>query len=200
MGLKFVDKTMLYGRARRVKLVKQVSLIVIVVLLLVLAISFLFKENKYVDRNVNYAMLKSYFNGKGYSCVQLERDGGRCVNDQESYYYSFTRYADGFIFLKKTSTYTIQIRHVKSTNNNDISISTNSNSLAGTRDKTYYCITDDGLVGTLKSCVTDSGDELTTQSYLGEVEDVISDLNQIINASGYNKDSLLDDYEWVRSI
>lgn len=192
------DQSMFYGRARRLAIVRTILIIALIIFLVFLGFKmFAKKEVKFIDRNVNYAFLRDHFKGKGYSCDRLERDGGRCVYEVGSNYKSFTRYGDGFIFLIKSNSYTIQFRHVKSTAN-DFMFYTNEYALVGEKNKTYYCLTSNDIFGEFVSCSTSDGEELETKSYIGALEVALTEMNEFIDASGYDRDVLINDYEWQK--
>lgn len=192
------DQTMFYGRARRMAIVKTGLIIGLLIFLAFLGYKMLSKEDvKYVDRNVNFAFLRDHFKSKGYSCDRLERDGGRCVYEVNTNYKSFTRYGDGFIFLIKSNSYTIQFRHVKSTAN-DFVFYTNESALVGERNKTYYCLTSNDIFGDFVSCSTEDGEVLETKSYIGALEVALIEMNEFIDASGYDRDKLINDFEWQK--
>lgn len=191
-------KTMFYGRYRRVEFAKKVLVIFTAVLLLVLAIAFLSKKViGRVNTNVEFAYLKQYFKGNGYSCQTIEKDGGNCFKESETGSVYFTRYDEGFYYLIKTDNYELYFRHIVNTYN-DITFSTTDTALAGYKSKTYSCYTDDGITGKLEECITKNGIKLDSETYIGVVNEYINKLNEIIDASGYRRDSLLDDYYWIK--
>jgi hypothetical protein len=44
--------------------------------------------------------------------------------------------------------------------------------------------------------MTDEAEILTLNSYLGQVESAINDLNDILNHSGYDKEVLIEEFVW----
>ena len=192
------DETAFYGRARRLAIVRSIVIIIVIIVVLFFVYKLLRgNEVTIVDNNINFAYLKDHFKSKGYSCDRLEKDGGRCVYDVGNNYMSFTRYNDGFVYLVKTNSYTIQFRHVKSTYN-DFKFITNENALAGVKNSEYYCITSNDIFGEFDSCSTVKGVELTTESYIGAIENALSNMNAFIDASGYDRDALIEKYEWQK--
>lgn len=194
-------KTMFYGRFRRVEFAKKVAYIVIGIIVLISVISFLSKKiDIFVDHNVNFAYMKNYFNNQGYDCIMIERDGGKCVLEGDVSTTTFTRFDEGFIYILKTDSYVISIRHIVNTYN-DITLTTTSDALPGYRNMSYSCYTSDGITGKLESCTTNNGSnsiKLDSNLYLSIVENHINSLNDIIKASGYNRDELLNNYYWKK--
>ncbi|MGN1338450.1 MAG: hypothetical protein ACI4WW_08255 [Candidatus Coprovivens sp.] len=198
---KGAGKTMFYGRFRRMELAKKVAYVLIGIVVLFIIISFLSKKiDVFIDHNVNFAYLKNYFNNQGYDCIMIERDGGKCVLEGEVSTTMFTRFDEGFTYILKTDSYVVNIRHVVNTYN-DIIFTTTKEALPGYRNMTYNCYTSDGITGDLDSCSTNNGShsvKLDSELYLSVIENHINSLNDIINASGYDRDELLNNYYWKK--
>ena len=196
-------KVMLYGRARRIQLVKKIGLIVVLLIVLVILILFLFQKHEEKNMNKNFNMLRTYFLNKGYMCEMIEKDGGICrsrlvdpeTKEQSHVQYIFTRYDEGFNYLVKSSSYSIEIRHIVNTYN-DIILETTDKALDADRNKKFICQTDNSIVGNLVNCETAEGQKVKNDVYLGAVEMAISNLNNIINSSGYKRDKIINDYVW----
>ena len=160
-------------------------------------ISFIFKKVQETETNVNFEYLRNYFQRNGYSCEMIQKSGGKCYFQKESSYKSFTRYDKGFIFLVKNNGYAIQIRHLKDSYE-DIILETNGNALPNLTYKKFNCVTKNGINGELDYCITESGEKLTTEVYIGAVEQAINELDSILNSSGYNVSKLIDNYSWEK--
>ena len=79
-----------------------------------------------------------------------------------------------------------------------IEFKTKATALGDYKKKTYYCTTKDTIVDELKECVTETGEKLDLQTYIGVVENAIVDVNNILDASGYNKERLIKNYIWEK--
>lgn len=191
-------KTMLYGRFRRIELVKKIGIIILVVLLLFIVISFVSKRVvAFKDNNTNFEYMKDFFKMNGYSCQSIDKSGGNCFKETENSNVIFTRYDEGFYYLVKTESYEIYFRHIVNTYN-DITFTTTDKALTGYKNKTYTCYTDDSIVGNLENCVSLSQDKLDSDTYLGVIKSSIDNLNTIIIKSGYSRDSIVYDYYWKK--
>lgn len=193
-------KTMFYGRARRIELIKKVCVVGALLIFAILVVFFLFSRFSKSGKKVeDFYYLKNYFVSKNYTCERIEQDGGRCYynNDEMNLFYSFTRYDDGYVYLIRSNSYSLIFRHILDTYNK-IEFSTNSNALMGSRNKDYVCYTKEDLVGELDYCETSSGEKLENETYKGAIRLAISNLNEIIYSSGYNRDKLVQDYIWSK--
>lgn len=189
-------KTLMFGRARRIKLLKQVIVGVVILLILIIAIALIVKKNNETQNaNKNFNMLRNYFVRKGYTCEMIEKSGGQCNKKASNTEYIFTRYDEGFNYLVKANSYTVEIRHIVNTYN-DIILTTNNEALEGDKNKKFTCTTNDGLLGELTSCVDSNGVSVVNEVYSGAVEMTIKNLNDILSSSGYKKDKLINDYIW----
>ena len=191
------NKTMFYGRARRLDLAKKVGIVAGIILILVLIIIFVTKKVDFVDHNVNFAYMKQYFYNKGYTCEQIDKDGGKCFLKGDNTYYSFTRYSIGFEYLVRSEGYTLQFRHVLNTFN-DITFTTTNNALSGVKNKVFTCYTKDNINGEFDYCETSDKERLDSSTYIGVIKSAIADINSIIDASGYDKKTLIDEYVWEK--
>lgn len=197
---KLKTKTMFYGRARRIELAKKTLIgVVALILVIVIIVALISHFSKKDVRNSEFLQMKNYFASKGYVCEAIEKDGGRCYYDNKDIdmFYSFTRYNDGYVYLIRTSSYSIIFRHVLNSYNR-IEFNTNSNALMGTRNKDYLCYTSEDLIGDFNYCETSNGEFLDSATYTGAVKLAINNLNEIINSSGYNRDKIINDYVWTK--
>lgn len=189
----------MYGRARRIKLYIIIAVIVLIIFVTSLFILNLNKEDikKNVDDNINFSYLIDYFVEKNYSCEMLQKSGGKCYLDVNDKFYQFTRYDNGFEYVIRSNTYILIIKH-NSMNGDSISFRTNNNAASGYKDKEYVCKTDNSVIGVLDNCVDDGGNKLELVTYLGVVEQGIDDVNDILNASGYDVSKLITSYIWEK--
>ena len=187
----------MYGRARRIALVKNIAIVLICIFVGYFVVSTVFKTVTYVDPNQNFAFLKNYFVRQGYTCEIIERTGGRCYIQQENNYTGFIRYDNGFNYAVRTASYSLEFDHsIKK--EKKIIFRTNQNALDGYQRKEYYCKTKGSVIDELVKCETGSGDKLDLNTYIGVIEQGIIDLNKIIDASGYDKETLINDYYWEK--
>ena len=187
----------MYGRARRIALVKKIAIVAVLIFIVYILFTKVFIKENFVDQNQNFAYMKSYFNGKGYICERIEHNAGRCYKETETTYIGFIRYDDGFNYVDQSTSYRLTINYLP-TEVNQIVLKTNSTSLEGYKNKIYYCTTKDNVLGEIDKCVTEDGEKLDVQSYIGVVEKAQSDVDKIINASGYDKEVLLEEYKWQK--
>lgn len=187
----------MYGRARRIALAKKIAIVVVLILIVYILVTKVFVKENFVDQNQNFEYMKSYFNGKGYICERIEHSAGRCYKETDTTYVGFIRYDDGFNYVDQSTSYRLTINYMPK-EVNKIVLKTNSTSLQGYKNKIYYCTTKKDLFGEVDKCETEDGEVLDVQSYIGVVEKAQKDVENIINASGYDKDTLLKEYKWQK--
>lgn len=188
----------LYGRARRIALAKKCIYVVLFIIVIVLIGSFLSYLANREEENVDFAYLKEYMQTKGYSCELLEVTGGKCTYSTGVTGYSFIRYDNGFEYVVRTKAYTLTIRHA-SVNDSKITFRTTTGALPRYKSKDYSCTFKDNVVGGLDKCIeVEEFTELDSDAYLGVIEQAMVDLNEMIDASGYKKDKLLKNNEWIK--
>lgn len=185
----------MFGRARRIEFVKKLIFIAICLVLIGVSVYFIFKVVDKPKQPVAFSYLNDYFYSKGYSCEMLTKSGGHCSLTQDGLRKSFIRYDSGFQYFIKTDTYSIEIKHMYKVSDS-ITFYTNEKAFDKYKDKKYNCTTDNSVIGNLKKCMTDEAEILTLNSYLGQVESAINDLNDILNHSGYDKEVLIEEFVW----
>ena len=185
----------MYGRARRIALVKKIVAVLVLILIVYILITKVFVKENFVDRNQNFEYMKSYFGGKGYICERIEKSAGRCYKETDTTYIGFIRYDDGFNYVDQSTSYRLTINYFEH-EVNKIVLKTNSESLEGYKNKVYYCATKGTIIDELLECKTDSGEKLDLDSYVGIVEEGIMEVNDILIYSGYNVDALLKEFVW----
>ena len=176
----------MYGRARRIALARTIAIIAAVVVVLYLMISTLFTHTAYQEENMNFEYLRDYFIGQGYSCKTIDQNGGSCTLKKNSFKYNFVRYDDGFYYMIDGSSYILTINYLEN-EKHQIEFKTKATALGDYKKKTYYCTTNGTLVDGLKECVTETGEKLDLQTYIGVVENSIIEVNNNLDAYGYNK-------------
>ena len=189
----------MHGRARRIALAITVAIIAVVIFFLYYIITSLFTYNEYKEENMNFEYLRDYFVYQGYSCKTIEQNGGSCTLKKNNFKYQFVRYDDGFYYMIDGSSYTLTINYLEN-EKHQIEFKTKATALGDYKKKTYYCTTKGKgtIIDELNECVTESGEKLDLQTYIGVVENALTDINNIIEASGYNKDRLVNNYIWEK--
>lgn len=184
-----------YGRARRITILKIVLILFLVVFLVGLGVKIFLNRPVLVKENKNFLPLRNYLVGLGYSCDDLDKSGGQCTLQKENRTSFFHRYDEGFSYTVQSRSYTISINHVKNMSH-EIILTTNEYALLGNRNKRYTCTTKDSSLLELDSCKTVEGELLDTETYIGAVESSLLDVKTMLEASGFAIDVLLTDYVW----
>lgn len=197
--MKKTNKSMFfYGRARRLDLAKKIGFIVLCLVFIAICVSVILKREMFIDRNKNFEYLRSYLERNSYSCELIENSGGRCLRVNSAGGKNiFVRRDNGFEYSVKTHTYSVQIRHVKDTHE-DIVFTTTSAALNGYKSKQYNCLTQGTIVSHVSTCQTENGELLDSDTYRGAINSAIDEALEILNASGYDINSLLKDYVWKK--
>lgn len=187
-------KINLYGRARRIALMRTIIIISLSIGAVLFVISKIFSKEEVAVIHREYAFLTEYFTDRNYNCEVLTESGNKCVLSSESLKKTFYRYDDGFQFVVKTDSYTLSIIHRLSESDN-VSFKTNLNAFAGYKNQDFQCEIDKNVLGKIKNCV--SGDiVLDIPSYLGVIEEAQQELTNALLNSGYSADGVLANYEW----
>ncbi len=185
----------MYGRARRLQFLQ--SLLIGVAIVVVVILSFFFFINLFTKskQQNDYKALKNYLIQRGFSCEILEEPGSACKYDEEGVFIRFIRYDNGFDYNVNTNAYYIEIKHVK--DEDKFVFKTTDEALVGYQKKTYYCTFNDSIIGTLKECVTESGQTLDSAVYIGQIEAAMNDISLLLKSSNFNVDKIIKDYQWV---
>lgn len=188
----------MYGRARRIAFAKKCIYIALGFLAVFVVIKLVTKVVNHEDENVNFYYLRKYMEVNGYSCERLDLTGGSCTKRAEVTGYNFIRYDDGFEYQVRTSSYTLTMR-LASNDGSKISFKTTTDAIAGYKGKNYTCTYKENILNELDKC-TETSDftELDLGAYRGVIEKAIFDLNEIVDASGYKKDVLVNKFEWIK--
>ncbi len=191
-------KINLYGRARRIALMRNVIVIIGCIVAIVVIISFIFKDNGGNIVLGEYEQLKNYFLNRGFTCEILENNGGKCISNANNVKTTFYRYDDGFEYSVKSDSYSLFIAH-RLEKEDEISFRTNSNSFVGYRNQNFICESEKDVLGKIVKCKSETeGIELDIKSYLGVIEQSQVDITNAVNSSGFSLDNLIINYEWIK--
>ena len=185
-----------FGRQRRIDFFEKVAYVLVAVLALSLVIYLVTRKTEFVETNVDYANLVNYLQQKGYKCEMLNKSGGGCTLRTKEREYHFYRYDEGFQYSKTMEHFTLTIKHLDGVDS--IEFKTFNTAYLDYKDKEYTCSTKKNILSEVDECVTASGEVLDFESYIGFINESIYDLNNLVDASGYNKNILLENYEWVK--
>ena len=186
-----------YGRARRIELYEKLAYIAVVVVAVIIIVVLVSKQPTDTDRNINFSYLRDYLQGRGYSCELLHQNNGGCTKRTDNTLYNFVRFEDGFMYTVKTDSYLMQIVHSLE-KSESITFSTTSEAFLGYRNKKYYCELGESVLDTFGDCLTKDGEVLNLNSYRGIIEQAQFDVSNMLDASGYYKNTLLEDYVWQK--
>lgn len=184
-----------YGRARRIAIFKIILLVLLIFIVIAILLNIFLRKPVIVEEEKNFIPLKNYLVGLGYSCDNLDKPGGQCSLKKENSSTFFHRYDDGFIYIMRAKSYTVEIKHVKNMYH-EILLTTNDFALFGNRNKKYTCTMQESFLGAFDSCRTAQGEVLATETYIGVIESSIIDVKSILESSGFNVDLLLTEYVW----
>lgn len=187
----------LYGRARRIELVERIAYIVVGIIAVVLVVLLVSKTTEKTDDNVNFAYLRNYLEAKGFSCELLHRSGGQCNLRGKNVSYIFIRYDDGFEYIVRTKSYNFHLKHILS-DEDKITFRTTSDAFSGYRNKNYTCSFKDNILNGIDKCVDEDDEVLDLEAYTGTIEQIIYDVNNIIDSSGYDKNRLISNNVWEK--
>lgn len=191
-------QTSLYGRARRIELAEKIAYVIVGIVAVALVFIIVGSHKEHVDKNVNFSLLREYLEGRGFRCEMLQINGGSCSKKSASNEYSFVRLEDGFEYIVKSSGYLLDIRWATDDKGSFITMKTTSSALNGYRNNLYTCSYKKTILDEVDKCIDETEKELDSQTYISVINSSIYDLNTYILNSGYRKDSLLEDHEWVK--
>ena len=173
--------TRIYGRAQRIEFFQKVIYFVIAVFAIAIVFIILSNRKESVDDNVNFSHLREYMEANGKSDASTSM---------------FIRQNNGFEFIITSEAYNLDIKHIP--DDDKITFNTTAKALAGYKSTDYTCTTKGTILDELDKCVDKDNNELTSNAYISVVEMAIKDLNNFVDSSGYRKDVLLENYEWVK--
>ena len=186
----------MYGRARRIGLLKNILIVIVTVVGVILiakgVISILVSKNN----NIEFYQLRRYLIGKGFTCENLKVSGSACKYNSEKVSERFIRYEKGFDYLYNNKSYIVEIYHVDG--EDKILFSTGDDSFSNYKNLKYSCTYKDNILNEIDKCILldDEDVKLDNEAYKGIINKKIYEVNLIIEASGYSKDDLLKKYIW----
>ena len=188
----------MFGRARRLKLIKTIGITIILIVGVLFVGGIVVRLLKPKDDNIEFAYLKNYLVGKGFSCESLKKSGGSCKNRTEDFFELFVRYDKGFEYIYNNEKYVIDLYHVDGSEK--FTFSTGEEAFKGYRNLKYNCTYKDSIVGELDKCVLDTDDsiKLDNDAYIGIINNTMYEVRKILASSNYKLKSLIDDYEWKK--
>ena len=104
-------KINLYGRARRLSLIRNIAVIVGCIVAIVLLLKFIFAGTNTQVVVSEFDKLKKYFLDRGYTCELLSVNGAKCTSNSDYIKTTFYRYDGGFEYVSKTDSYSLYITH-----------------------------------------------------------------------------------------
>lgn len=188
----------LYGRARRLALLKAVIVIVSCFAVILLLIRFIFSGTNIEVITDEYEQLKTYFFDRGFSCESLSLDGGKCIYKSATEERIFYRFSSGFEYSVKTNGYKLYIVH-RLDKEDKVQFITTSEAFDGYKNQRFICIHEKNVLDEELSCTSEKdGIELDIASYLGVIEHAQAEITNAVNSSGFSLDGLLVNYEWTK--
>lgn len=186
-----------YGRARRIEFVERATYIIVGIISVILVFVVVGKKTVYQESNVNFSYLREYLEARGYICEVIYRSGGSCTSNSKAVTSSFIRYDEGFQFITKSDGYFLEITYMES-KGDYIKLKTTSHALQGYVNKEYTCTFKDNILNELDECKDKDGGKLDSATYIGVINKAMYDLYNIVENSGYSRDKLLKNHEWVK--
>ncbi len=188
----------MYGRARRLDFYKTILIVVVILLVVYAVIRLVINIIPKKDTTEEFYNLKKYMVDSGYVCENLKASGGTCKITKDNLLERFTRYDDGFEYIYNNGKYMINIYHVK--NVERFVFTTSDTAFTGYKNKEYSCTYKDNIIGELDTCtlVDNKYAKLDNEAYISVIAKPMVELNKVIMASGYNKDTLINEYKWVK--
>jgi hypothetical protein len=134
---------------------------------------------------------------RGFGCEMVYKNGGACTSRSEAGLTSFIRYDDGFEYIVKSDGFLLDLIYSKS-KGDTIKLTTTAYALEGYRNMKYTCHYKDSIIGEFDYCVDEKENRLDSPAYIGLVKKAMYDLDNILSNSGYKKDKLIENNEWVK--
>lgn len=191
-------KINLYGRARRMALIRTIVIVIACVAAIVLLLKFIFSGVNTQTVVSEYDKLRTYFLNRGFTCELLSNSGGKCVSSNNGIKTTFYRYENGFEYSVKTDSYSLYIVH-RLDKEDKIEFVTTSEAFAGYRNQKFNCTYDKNVLSKVEKCkAVNESIELDIKSYLGVIEHAQAEVTNAVNSSGFSLDSVLINYEWIK--
>jgi hypothetical protein len=188
----------MYGRVRRIELIKRIAIVVVSLIGIVLVAKTIVDLLAPGAKVAEFSLLKRYLNDKGFACEKLTNSGAVCKYNTDNVTESFIRYDKGFAYLYNNSNYVVEIYHVDGEDR--IDFSTGDDSFSNYKNLKYNCSYKGNILTAVDECVLidDKDVKLDNEAYIGIINKKIYEVNMMIEASGYNKYSLLNKYVWEK--
>ena len=188
----------MYGRARRIELLKKVVITVVSIVGVLVIASIVIGVLMKKDTNVEFYQLKKYLSSKGFVCESMKSSGSACKYNSDNVKERFIRYEKGFDYLYNNKSYVIEIYHVDGEDR--IDFNTGDDSFSNYKNLKYNCSYKGNILTAVDECVLidDKDVKLDNEAYIGIINKKIYEVNMMIEASGYNKYSLLNKYVWEK--
>ena len=191
-------KINLYGRARRLSLIRNIGVIVGCIVAIILLLKYIFSGANTQVVVSEFDKLKDYYLDRGYTCELLSVNGSKCTSNNDYIKTTFYRYDSGFEYVSKTDSYSLYITH-RLDKEDKIEFVTTSEAFAGYRNQKFICTYDKNVLTKVTECEAVAEDiKLDVKSYLGVIEQAQLDITTAITASGFSLDNLLINYEWSK--
>lgn len=191
-------KINLYGRARRLALIRTIAIVIVCIVAIVLIIKFIFSGGNTQTIVSEYDKLKNYFLNRGFTCELLSNSGSKCVSNNNGIKTTFYRYESGFEYSVKTESYSLYMVH-RLDKEDKIEFVTTSEAFTGYKNQKFTCTYEKNVLGKVEKCeAADETTVLDVKSYLGVIEHAQAEVTNAINASGFSLDSVLINYEWLK--
>lgn len=191
-------KINLYGRARRIALVRNIAVIVGCLVAIVLLLKFIFAGTNTQVVVSEFDKLKDYFLTRGFTCEMLTLEGSKCVSSNDLGKTTFYKYENGFEYVSKTDSYTLYITH-RLDKEDRVEFVTTSEAFSGYKNQKFVCTYDKNVLDKITECEAVSEDiKLDVKSYLGVIEHAQLDITTAVTSSGFSLDNLLINYEWSK--
>lgn len=191
-------KINLYGRARRLSLIRNIAVIVGCIVAIVLLLKFIFAGTNTQVVVSEFDKLKKYFLDRGYTCELLSVNGAKCTSNNDYIKTTFYRYDGGFEYVSKTDSYSLYITH-RLDKEDRIEFVTTSEAFAGYKNQKFICTYDKNVLTKVTECEAVAEDiKLDVKSYLGVIEHAQLDITTAVTSSGFSLDNLLINYEWSK--
>lgn len=186
----------LYGRARRIALIRNIAIIVGCLVALVVLIRFIFAGSNTEVVVSEFDKLRTYFVNRGYTCEMLNTNGSKCNSNFENVKTTFYKYDNGFEYVSKTNSYSLYIVH-RLDKEDKLEFVTFADAFAGYRNQKFTCTFEKTVVSKVVECVSEKDNiKLDVKSYLGVIEQAQDEIINAVESSGFSLDHLLINYDW----
>ena len=182
----------MYGRARRIKLIIGILLSSIALIIIFIVLNTINTGISNKKQRKDFDQLRIYMYNRGFVCENLKSTNSKCILKTTNGRKIFIMKYKGFELDYISKNYTISVIHNEG--KDKISFRTNNNALPGYKNKLFIC-SNKNILDQDIMCI-DEEEELKQQTYLNEIKRMINEADEIITNSGYNKQVLINNYEW----